>query len=555
MNDKRTIIIGAGAGGSAAAAALCENGTRVLLIDAGPEYDPRKDYRLDRSDWETVDFPYKPHSKGSYRFDVGQPLDPARDHMRSWNRVHGPFNTTGRRQVSGLGYYHVRGLGGSTLRYTGEAHRLNRHAMRMQSRFGVAADWPLDYDQLEPWYRQAEARIGVAGPAECPDRPGNREHLQPSHPIGSAGKCLARGAERLNLSWVPNHRAALSRPADGRPACNYCGNCNRGCPRLDKGSADITFLRQARATGNIEIRPLTRATRLHARPSDGRIVAIDLLGHDGHEERLGVDGPVILAAGAIETPRLLLASADKHFPDGLANGSGQVGRNLMDTLHCSISAIASLELGSYKALPSDSICWDYNRPDSIPGVVGGCRFSVATNEIGLSGPIAYAHRAVAGFGSDFKRQMQETFGQAVSIGAIGESLPNEQTYVDLHPTDRDAQDQPIARIHAHLTDGDLERLDFMHATCRKLLAAAGLDDPFEQFSSYDQYAVTHVFGTCRMGDDPTQSVCDRHQRSHDHPDLLIADASVFPSSGGGESPSLTISALALRVAKGLSEKS
>ena len=554
MTAERVIIIGAGPGGSAAAMALCERGIPVLLIEAGPGFDPSRDYRLDRDDWEMTDFPYKPHSKGEYRFEVDQPLDPARDHMRSWTRAQGPFNQTDRRQVSGLGYHHVRGLGGSTLRFTGEAHRLNRHAMRMKTDFGVAADWPLTYDDLEPWYRRAEAVIGVAGPGSSDDRPGDRSHLQPPHPLGSAGRCLARGAKKLGMNWVANDRAALSRSTDDRPACNYCGNCNRGCPREDKGSADVTFLRRARATGLLETRILTRATRLHADPADGRIRAIDLRDSDGNTDRLAVAGPVILAAGAIETPRLLLASASEAYPEGLANRSGQVGRNLMDTLHCSVSALAPLELASYKALPADSICWDYNRPDSMPDVIGGCRFSATTNEIGLSGPIAYARRAVPGFGSELKQHMHEQFGMAVSIGAIGESLPNEHTFVDLHPTDRDQQGQPVARIHAHLAEPDLERLDFMLKTCRHVLGSSGADSPFEQFTSFDHYSVTHVFGSCRMGTRPEVSVTDAAQRCHDHANLFIADASVFPSSGGGESPSLTISALSLRLGYSLRDK-
>jgi len=417
----------------------------------------------------------------------------------------------------------------------------------MKTDFGVAADWPLTYDDLEPWYRRAESVIGVAGPGGSEDRPGDRSHLQPPHPLGSAGRCLAEGARKLGLTWVANDRAALSRARDDRPACNYCGNCNRGCPRKDKGSADVTFLRRARATGLLEIRPLTRATRLHATPIDGRIHTVDLLDSDGNGERLDVNGPVILAAGAIETPRLLLASASDAYPKGLANRSGEVGRNLMDTLHCSVSALAPLKLASYKALPADSICWDYNRPDSIPGVTGGARFSVSTNESGLSGPIAYARRVFGGFGTDLKQGMQEHFGMAVSIGAIGESLPNANTFVDLHPSDHDDQDQPIARIHAHLDDNELNRLHFMLSKCRMILASASTDTPFEQFTSFDHYSATHVFGTCRMGPDPSNAVTDAHQRCHDHPNLHIADASVFPSSGGGESPSLTIAALALRL--------
>ncbi|WP_018719751.1 GMC family oxidoreductase [Arhodomonas aquaeolei] len=544
MSEPRIVIIGSGPGGAAAAWALTRRGIPVLMLEAGPRFDPDTDFRLDRPDWEARRFPHRDGSQGSYRFAPLQQLEARWDDLRSWNRVTGRLNDGPRRRPSGIGYHHVRGVGGSTLHYTGEAHRLNRHSMRMRSRFGVAADWPLDYDTLEPWYREAETLIGIAGPGAGEDRPGSRDHFQPPHPIGSAGRRLARGARVLGLDWVANDRAALSRPHDGRPACNYCGNCNLGCPRRDKGSADVTFIRRAAATGHLRLRTGVQATRLET-GADRRITAVHAVSTGGADERIPVER-VILAGGAVESPRLLLASASPAWPDGIANGSGQVGRNFMETLFWSSSALAELPIASFKCLPSDSICWNYNRPDAIPDIVGGCRFSVSTNENGFSGPIQYAQRVVGGFGHELKRGVREQLGDIVSVSAVGESLPSNGTFVDLHPQDRDDHGVPLARIHSHLGEGELQRLAFMARTCRRILEAAGTSEPVEEFGAYDHFAATHVFGTCRMGSDPHASVVNAELRSHDHGNLHIVDASVFPSSGGGESPSLTISALALR---------
>lgn len=544
MVDADVTIIGAGAGGGAAAWALTRRGLTVRMLEAGPRFDPSTDFRLDRPDWETERFPYKPGSLGDYRFGELQSLDPRWDSLRSWNANLGHFNRGDRRRPSDGGYHHVRGVGGSTLCYTGEAHRLNRHAMRMHTRFGVAADWPLTYEELEPWYRLAERIIGVAGPGESEDRPGTREHLQPAHPLGSAGRCLAAGARALGMSWVANDRAALSRAREGRPACNYCGNCNRGCPRRDKGSADMTFIRDAEATGRLQLTTGVQVTRLLT-DDEGRITAVET-NAQGLRETLAVN-QLVLAGGAVESPRLLLASANDRFPRGLANRSGHVGRHFMETLAWTSSALADdLPLASFKCLPSDSICWDFNRPDSIDNVIGGCRFSVATNENDFCGPIQYAQRVVGGFGHALKQGVRDQLGRVVSIGAIGESLPNTGSYVDLHPTDREPSGLPLARIHSHLDDRELARLAFMADTCRRLLEAAGTSAPFEEYGSYDHFASTHVFGTCRMGKEATQGVVDDRLRSFDHDNLYLMDASVFPSSGGGESPSLTISALALR---------
>jgi choline dehydrogenase-like flavoprotein len=157
------VIVGSGAGGAATAYGLCARGLSVLLLDAGPSFDPAVDYPLTTADWDAREFPEKPGSTGSVIFTPGQKLEPAEPLLASGSRGLGPLVRTGSRRMEK--YYHVRGIGGSTLHFTGEAHRLNPQSMKMKSRFGVAADWPFDYAELEPYYVQAEELVGVAGPA------------------------------------------------------------------------------------------------------------------------------------------------------------------------------------------------------------------------------------------------------------------------------------------------------------------------------------------------------------------------------------------------------
>lgn len=543
-SDADVIVIGSGAGGGAAAWALTRLGARVLLLEAGPEYDPHADYRLDRDDWEQTGFPAKMSHAERQTHAPLQVLEDRWSDLRSWNHLVGRTNTTSRRRFRP--YSHVVGLGGSTLHFTGEAHRLNPASMRMRSRFGVAADWPLTYPELEPFYAEAERIVGVAGPAEGSGRPRSAPYPLPAHPLSYATQRLVRGCAALGLTMVPNSIAALSQPYDDRPPCNYCGNCGRGCPRLDKGSVDITFIRRARESGRCDVRTLSPVVRLETGPGD-RIAGVVYTDDTGITRRAAAPA-VIVACGAVETPRLLLNSADSRALDGLANESGQVGRNFMETISWVSSGLHPDPLGSHRGLPSDGICWDYNAPDAIPGVVGGCRFSAAHKEIGLNGPIAYAGRVVGGWGRAHKARMRETFGRALSVGAIGENLPNPRAFIDLDPDKRDRAGQPLARIHSHLGETEFQRLAFMAKTARAILDASGAGTLIEEFGSYDTFHSTHVFGTCRMGDDPETSVVDRFGRSHRWRNLFIADASVFPSSGGGESPSLTIEALALRTA-------
>jgi choline dehydrogenase-like flavoprotein len=368
----------------------------------------------------------------------------------------------------------------------------------------------------------------------------------PPHPFSYASRKLGEGARKLGLTWTSNPYAALSRPYDGRPGCNYCGNCNRGCPRLDKGSADITFLAKARQSGKCTIRTAARVIRVEAGPRD-RVAHVEYVDARGSRHRAAARA-VVLACGAVETPRLLLASAGRHAPAGLANESGQVGRNFMETLFWASSGLHPEPLGSHRGLPSDAICWDYNAPDAIPGTVGGCRFTPGMAEADLAGPIAYATRAVPGWGREHKRDMRAAFGRALTVASVGENLPGPRSYVDLDPAAKDADGIPLARIHSHLDEAELKRLEFMAGKSREILKAAGVTRIFEEYGAYDAFSATHVFGTCRMGTDPRESAVDRYCRSHRWKNLFVADASVFPSSGGGEGPSLTIEALSLRTA-------
>ena len=502
---------------------------------------PHRDYPQTASDWERHGFPQPAGSQGRHRFAPLQPLaEDLRAELGSWNTGEGALNPGPRRR--GWRYHHVRGVGGSTLHFTGEAHRLHPRAFRLRTEFGVGADWPLGYGTLEPWYREAEALIGVAGVTE-PSRPRSSPYPQQAHPPGYAARRLMA---RSSLDWRPNALAVLSRPQQGRPACNYCSACNRGCPRTDKGSTDVTFIRQALATGHLTL--LTDTEVLALVPGrDDRVSELVASAGDGAQRRIRARIHVV-ACGAVETPRLLLLSANAQAPEGLANESGLVGRNFMETLSWKSTGLHPEPLGSHRGLPADIICWDFNAPDAIPGVVGGCRFTHSTAEGGFNGPIAHATRALGGWGRTHRRRLQEEFGRLISIGAIGECLPHPGSFIDLDPEARDARGRPLARIHSQLDDMAIARLRFMAGKTREILAEAGVTDLREEYGTWDFFSATHVFGTARMGTDPATSVVNADGRSHRWRNLYIADASLFPSSGGGESPSLTLAALALRMA-------
>ena len=530
------VVVGAGAGGAAAAWRMTRRGWKVLLIDAGPAFDPDRDYGLDRNDWERERFRHKPGSQGQVTFAPMQPLDPQLADLRSWSLAQGRTNRGERRVASGIGYHHVRGIGGSTLHFVGEAHRMHPAAMKMKSRFGVAADWPVSYDELEPLYVEVERFLGVAGPADAGERRRSAPYPLAAHPLSRASRRLARGAAALGIGWQANPRAALSAAYDGRPSCNYCGGCTHGCPRRDKGSADVTFIAKARASGRCEIRAEHTLLRIVA-GADRRVEAIEIADASKRVQRVPVRR-LVLACGAVETPRLLLLQR------GL--GGAQVGRNFLESVAWTSIADAGDQLLSFGGLPADAISWDRNRPDAIPGVIGGFRLSAAIHEADMMGPIAHAQRGVPGWGRAHKEKMRRSVGSMIAVGAVGESLPHEGSRIDLDPKEKDAFGRPLARIHSFVDAMNVRRLRAMAAAARALLKASGAPTLVEEYGTYDSFSSAHVFGSCRMGADPRASVVDADLRLHGVANVWICDASVFPSSGGGEAPSLTIQALALR---------
>lgn len=538
------VIIGSGAGGAASAWALSKQGIKVIVLEAGPVYDPYTDYRLHSEQWEQSMFPEKAASKNRYSFGEMQKLEAARSDLLSWNHISGKMIPTGKRFA--WKYHHVRGVGGSTLRFTGEAHRMHPESMKMYSRFGVAADWPLEYAELEPYYLKAEQLVGVAGQSDDPVRFRSAPYPLPPHAPGYASKKIIGGTKKLGLNWQPNSLAVLSQPRGDRPACNYCANCNRGCPRKDKGSADVTYMQQALASGYCTLLTQSQVLRINA-GVNSKISSIDFVDQKGKAQSINTR-ILIVSCGAIETPRLLLLSENKYAPDGLANETGHVGKHFMETLAWTSVGIHNEALGSHRGLPADIICWNYNAPDAIPGVIGGCRFTPSTAESDLVGPVNYAKRVVSGWGREHKDKMRKTFSNVLAVGAVGESLPTKRSFIGLDSVKTDSQGRPVAQIHSWLEESEIKRLEFMASKTREILLSSGVGKIIEEYGNYDMFSSTHVFGTARMGDLPDSSVVNRWCRAHHWKNLFIVDGSVFPSSGGGESPSLTINALAIRTA-------
>lgn len=543
-------VVGAGAGGAVAAWALVRQGISVTLLEAGPRFDPDR-HPTHAAEAELGPTPIEevaddPESI-SYEAPPGEPLDPKFSQLASRSPSHFVRRGWARR----LPFYHSRaiGVGGSTLHYQGEAHRFPSHAFRMRSERGVAEDWPLGYADLAPFYERVESLLGVAGDPANPFKPPRGPYPYPAHPLSPLSRRIGSAAQKLGLRLLPNPVAILPQPRQGRAACHYCNGCTRGCAVGAKGSVDVAVIPQAEGSGLLRVVTGFRASHLEHDPTR-RITGVLGFDRTGALQRIRARA-FVLAAGAIETPRILWNSAGGAHPQGIGNDHGELGRHLMETLYVSRRGLADLPLQTYAGIPLDSRIWDGNGASGAGDLPNG--FVLGQGCGGLLGPAAYALKAVDGLGAAHRRGMRSAFGRGFGLLGIAEQLPRAENRVTLSERS-DRFGVPLARVATRLDRDDLRVLAAMWRRLGELAGAAGFAEPEHQLSAYDVPQATHVAGTCRMGSDPSRSVLDAFGAVHGVPNLVVADASALVTQGAGDSPSLTIQALALRSAEALAQR-
>lgn len=493
------MVVGTGAGGAPLMARLAVAGMRVVALEAGPHWDPARDFATDERAQTKL-------------FWNDERLSAGGDPLRFGNNNSGT------------------GVGGSTLHYTAYVPRPQPDDLRLRSETGVGEDWPLDYHGLEPYYGYLEQLLGVSGPSPYPWGPPRAPYPLPPLPPNGAGQLMRRGCAALGLRTSPAPNAALSAPyfqpgIGWRPACTNRGFCQAGCSTGAKASMDVTFVPLAMQHG-AELRADSFVTRFEV-GQGGRITGV-VYTHAGSEERQACRA-VFLCAGAIETPRLLLLN-------GLANASGQVGRNLMAHTGLQVWGRFDEDVRPYKGIPGAIISEDTHRPAGAD-FAGG----YLLQSIGVM-PVTYASQVARGrglWGSALLEHMRN-YNHAAGINILGECLPYAHNYVELS-SELDARGLPKPRVH--FTSGENERRMTTHAEAlmRAIWGQAG----GRELWIFPRSA--HVIGTCRMGRHPGRAVVDAEGRAFDVPNLYISDNSTFPSALSAN-PALTIMALALRTA-------
>ena len=518
-------IVGSGAAGGIIAKELSTAGFKVVVLEQGP--------RLTEADFTHDEFGTFMRSRNSNSPDT-QP--------QTFRR------TADEKAQKGLPLVYGRLVGGSNAHFTGNFWRLRPSDFNEASRLGGVpgtglADWPITYEELEPYYTKAEWELGVSGEPGPFDPPRSRPYPMPPLPVKSSGVLLERGARALGLHPQPSQMAINSQPYNGRLACQQCGFCYFFmCEYGAKSTSMAAMLPLAEATGRCEIRPNSYVARVEI-DSKGRATGVSYF--DSQKQlQLQRAKAVILCANGAETARLLLNSESSRFPNGLANSSGMVGKHLMFNTYFGVHAEFEHPLNEYKGVQNTRMVLDFYETDPKRGFYGGGGIDGRFGDYPISFALDGLPPGAPQWGEAFARELAEQFTRTMFFATHGTSLPLESNNITLDPELKDAWGLPCMRVTYRDHPDDLKNGQFLTSRAAEIAQAAGARKTWLEPVQPQSLAV-HLLGTCRMGNDPRSSVVDRYHRTHDVRNLFICDGSSLVTSSRGQ-PTETIAALAFR---------
>ena len=500
------VIIGSGAGGGTLADELTRQGVDVVILEAG-KHHTQEDFENDEwAMFAKISWLDKRISAGGWHHTETYPNLPA---------------------------WIVKGVGGSTMHWSGLALRFMAHEFKTRSTYGHVPganvlDWPISYDELAPYYEIAERKMGVAG---------TKASGLPPMPPNNHYRVIEHGARKIGYKDIVRPVASNTRPHDGRPACQQIGYCMQGCKIGAKWSTLYSEIPRAMKTGHAELRPQSMVLRIEHDKS-GKATGVLYADKDGNQH-LQKARVVCVAGNSIESPRLLLNSASSMFPNGLANSSGQVGRNYMNHTTAAALTINPGPVYMYRGFDIAAVVSDEvpNNPDR--GFLGGYHLE----GLALHLPFAAAFMKPGGWGREVSSAL-EKFDHMSCVWVCGEDLAQEENSITLHPTERDQHGLPIPIVTKtdHTNDAAMRRHGL--AQWRKLSEAVGATRVIDM----PPYPASHNMGTNRMSEKARDGVVNKWGQAHDVKNLFVSDGSQFTSSGAAN-PTLTIVALAIRQAE------
>lgn len=504
-DDSVIVVIGTGAGGGVLANELAQRGVSVVALEAGGRYLP-EDYIND--EWESF---------GQLAW-----LDP-RTTSGDW-RVAKDF--------SGLPAWIVKAVGGTTTHWAGASLRFQDHEWKAKTTYGEVEganllDWPIDPREMDDYYTRAEDKLGVTRTGDREGLPGNNNYL-----------VFEKGAKALGYAEVHTGRMAInSKERDGRLACQQTGFCFQGCKWGAKWSAAYTDIPAGEATGNLEVREKAHVLRIE-HGEDGKVNGVVYADADGIEHKQ-MARAVCVAGNSFESPRILLNSASSMYPDGMANSSGQVGRNYMRHMTGSVYAVFDKPVKMWRGTTMAGIIQDEARHDPSRGFVGG--YELETLSLGL--PFMAAFLDPGAWGREFTTAL-DMYENMAGMWIVGEDMPQETNRVTLNMDVKDQFGMPVANVHFSDHPNDVAMRNHAYKQGIAVYEAVGATRTFPT----PPYPSTHNLGTNRMSENASDGVVDKWGRTHDIENLFVSDGSVF-TTGAAENPTLTIVALAIRQAE------
>jgi choline dehydrogenase-like flavoprotein len=513
------LIVGAGASAAAFAWSLADTRMNILCLEQGG-WMKQADYPTNFADYEVRgmrDFASDPN---------------VRKHAADY-----PINAT----QSPISPVMFNAVGGSTIQWAAHFPRLEPDDFRVRTTDGVADDWPIGFDTLAPYFDLNDKMMGVSGLPGNPMSP-PRNPPMPPLPLGKVGNALARGFENMGWHWWPSDAAIATTEYEGRAACINLSPCTSGCAQGAKASTDITYWPLAQRRG-VQVRTGCRVREITLGP-DGKADGVLYYDADGvlQEQKAEI---VVLACNGIGTPRLLLNSVSGRFPNGLANRSGMVGKNLM--FHpCGVTlGVFDEELDHHGPIGCCLLSHEFYQSDKSRGFVRGYSFEALRG----FGPVQTAmmgmQRGGMSWGKTHHAGYRRLFNRTAGLLTMTEDLPDPANTVTLDSVLKDAHGIPAPKITYTLSDNTRDMIAHGKARATEVLKAAGASE----ITALDLMpgAGWHLMGTARMGNDPESSVVNAWGRSHDVKNLFVIDGSLFVTSGA-VNPTATIQALALYVA-------
>jgi choline dehydrogenase-like flavoprotein len=537
------IVIGTGAGGGMAIHTLCQAGLKVCALNGSRRLSPQKDFRNHR-------MPYDMKFRG-----FGDPRKPSIGYMDNeytegiWE--HDIVYTT----APGTRWTWPRcfAVGGKTNFWGRSSARFGDIDFRAATRDGYDVDWPVSYEEIAPYYTRVERMIGVASTVQ--NRPSNPDgEYLPAMNFRCLDWILHSGGRKIGIPYLPDRIAQLTVPHAGHPSCHYCANCTDGCDIGAFFSTPWFFLPHAEKTGNLEIRTNALAKNILT-DGDGKAAGVSYIDRKTKQEIEVYGRAVVMAASCVESARILLNSKSRHWPTGIANSSGQLGRNLCDHLYGTTARGYLPQLLGQPSFPDNvsasTVAWmprwqnlkNAKQEKFIRGYSvypdGGC------------GEFPWYFNQIEGFGREFKRAIKRRYPTPVSFYIQAPTQRSDSNYVDIDPVVKDIYGIPAVRIHFEWDKNTLLMWEHGKRACEDLLRASGAE--YLGAGEIDVPGTSlHETGTCRMGNDPKNFVTNRFGRTHDVSNLYVADASVFPNCTD-KTTTISILAFSLRASEHLIE--